>query len=309
MLAGYAWQSYNLRLRFPVEQKMIRSMTGFARVEGAGDWGTLAWEMRSVNHRYLDISFRLPEEFRALENDFRALASSKLRRGKVEVQIRFTAQGSALGAIAVDQQKLAQLRGVLDDVTEALGATSAADPMRVLAWPGVVVQKPADLSAMLSEAQRLFETAVEQLDDSRCREGDDLRQFICERCDLIEAAVIRVRARYPQVRDQWRVKLQERCTELGVEVEPGRLEQEAVIAAQRLDVDEELSRLSGHLVEVRRVLDRDEAVGRRLDFLMQELNREANTLGSKSQDGEMTREAVDIKVAIEQMREQVQNIE
>ena len=288
---------------------MIRSMTGFARAESHGDYGRLAWELRSVNHRYLDLSFRMPEDFRALENDLRGIAAKQLRRGKVEAGLRFQAEGAAIADFSVDADRLAKLRAAIDGLGEAIGPTTAPDPMRVLAWPGVVRQEAPDQAPLLAAAKDLFAQVVEQLDDTRRREGEQLQAFMNERLQILADGVTRVRARYPQVRDAWLEKLRERCRDLGVDVDPGRLEQEAVMAAQRLDVEEELARLSGHLDEVHRVLKRKDAVGRRLDFLMQEFNREANTLSSKSQDGEMTREAVEMKVAIEQMREQVQNIE
>lgn len=288
---------------------MIRSMTGFARAEQTAEFGRLAWEIRSVNHRYLDLSFRMPEDFRALENDLRQLASKHLRRGKVEAGLRFQAAGAGVGGFSIDAERLQTLRQAMDELGHAIGPTTAPDPIRVLAWPGVVRQESPDQAPLLAAARAVFEQAVQQLDENRQREGSQLRDFMDERIAILETGVARVRERYPQVRDGWLEKLRERCRDLGADVDPGRLEQEAVIAAQRLDVEEELARLSGHLQEVRKVLQRKDAVGRRLDFLMQELNREANTLSSKSQDGEMTREAVEMKVAIEQMREQVQNIE
>lgn len=288
---------------------MIKSMTGFARAEASGEWGRAVWELRSVNHRYLDISFRLPEEMRGLEQDLRQAVAACVRRGKLEIGFRFTAQGAAIGEFSVDQQRLTSLKAAVAASAEVMGDMAAPDPMRVLAWPGVVNQQAPDLSALQAAARELFNSALAQLDATRIREGEQLEAVICERCELLEQGVSEVRMRYPQVRDAWRDKLQQRCADLGVDVDPGRLEQELAMAAQRLDVEEELQRLSGHVSEVRKALKRKEAIGRRLDFLMQELNREANTLSSKSQDGDMTRVAVEMKVAIEQMREQVQNIE
>lgn len=288
---------------------MIKSMTGFARAETSGEWGRAVWELRSVNHRYLDISFRLPEEVRGLEQDLRKSVAARLQRGKLEVGLRFTAQGAAIGEFKLDQQRLQSLKAAITATSGVMGDLAAPEPMRVLAWPGVVNQQAPDLTELMRAAQELFNDALEQLDATRSREGEQLRAVIAERCDLLEQGVADVRERYPQVRDAWREKLQQRCADLGVDLDPGRLEQEAVMAAQRMDVEEELQRLTGHISEVRRTLGRKEAVGRRLDFMMQELNREANTLSSKSQDGDMTRVAVEMKVAIEQMREQVQNIE
>ena len=288
---------------------MIHSMTGYARVEAAGDWGRLVWELRSVNHRYLDVQLKLPEEFRVLEGELRQAATAKLARGKVECGLRYIREGRGAERIELDLARLAELRAALDTVSFELGASGVAEPMRVLSYPGVVREEQADFTPMLGEARRLFEAALADFSAARSREGERLREYIVERCGLIATLVAQVRERHPQVRDQWAVRLRARCAELGVEVEPARLAQELALAAQRLDVDEEMSRLLSHLQEVKQALARGESVGRRLDFLMQELNREANTLSSKSQDAEMTRCAVEMKVAIEQIREQVQNIE
>ncbi len=288
---------------------MIRSMTGYARAETQGPWGRLSWELRSVNHRYLDISLRMPDELRAIENDVRHLAGARLSRGKIEAGLRYTREGAEAAPLSLDSERLKQLRQALDTVSREFGATTPSDPMRLLAWPGVVKAESADFAPVQVAALKLFENALKDFSDTRAREGEKITQHLQERCVVIEQHVAAVRARLPLVRTQWAEKLRQRCQDLGVTVDPARLEQEVVLAAQRLDVDEELSRLSSHLTEVRQSLIRDDAVGRRLDFLMQELNREANTLSSKSQDGEITRHGVELKVIIEQMREQVQNIE
>ena len=288
---------------------MIRSMTGYARAEAQGSWGRISWELRSVNHRYLDLQFKLPEEFRAAENEWRAQAGARVSRGKVEAGLRYVRDAAATARIEVDSARLQQLKAALDAAAYELGATTAPDPMRVLAFPGVLRQEEADFAPLVAAARQLFESALEDFSQTRAREGERLAVYLRERCDALDVLVVRVRARYPLVRDQWAVKLRARCAELGAEVEPQRLAQEVAMAAQRLDVEEELSRLGGHLKEVRQTLSRGESIGRRLDFLMQELNREANTLSSKSQDAEMTQCGVEMKVIIEQMREQVQNIE
>ncbi len=288
---------------------MIKSMTGYARVETTHDWGRISWELRSVNHRYLDVQFRLPEEFRALEAELRTAAATRLSRGKVECALRYQREVAPGERIDLDVARLRQLRQALDEVNQAFGAVAAPDPIRLLSYPGVVGEKQADFAPLLDEARSLFDTALAEFTANREGEGGRLAEFMLERCDALAVLVEQIRQRYPAVRDQWLERLQQRCRDLGVEVEPQRLSQEVVMASQRLDVEEEMSRLASHLVEVRQVLVRGEAVGRRLDFLMQELNREANTTGSKSQDAEMTRWAVDMKVIIEQMREQVQNIE
>jgi uncharacterized protein (TIGR00255 family) len=289
---------------------MIRSMTAYARAEEQGPWGRLAWELRSVNHRYFDLQFKLPDEFRALENELRATAAAFVARGKMEAALRFCPSPEALPPIALDERRLRQLREALDGLNRVLGPTGAAEPMRVLAWPGVLRQnEDAESRLPLAVASSLFRRALEEFSAMRGREGMRTAVFLQERSEALAALVTRVRLRAPQVRAAWQARLSARLNELAVEVEPARLAQEVALAAQRLDVDEELSRLENHLAEVRATLARDEAVGRRLDFLMQELNREANTLSAKSQDADMTRCAVEMKVIIEQMREQVQNIE
>src|SRR5581483_2349759 len=288
---------------------MIRSMTGYARAEQQGPWGRLSWELRSVNHRYLDLQIKLPDEFRVLESELRVLAGGKIGRGKVEAGLRFNRDTAVGAAPEPDRERLRELRAALSVVAEELGALGQPEPMRVLAWPGVVRQEAAEVTPPLAEATALFHKALADFADTRAREGERTAAFLRERLEALAALVERVRARGPQVRDAWLERLRARVADLGVEVDPQRLAQEVALAAQRADVEDEMSRLVSHITEVRDTLARDEAIGRRLDFLMQELNREANTLSSKSQDAEMTRCAVEMKVIIEQMREQVQNIE
>ncbi|HWY24076.1 MAG TPA: YicC/YloC family endoribonuclease [Nevskia sp.] len=284
-------------------------MTGYARAEQQGPWGRLSWELRSVNHRYLDLQIKLPDEFRVLESELRILAGAKMGRGKVEAGLRFNREVAVGDAPEPDRNRLRELRAALNVVAEELGPLAQPEPMRVLAWPGVVRQDAAEVAPPLAEATALFQKALADFADTRGREGERTAAFLRERLDAMAVLVERVRVRGPQVRDAWLERLRARVADLGVEVEPQRLAQEVALAAQRADVDEEMARLISHFTEVRDTLARDEAIGRRLDFLMQELNREANTLSSKSQDAEMTRCAVEMKVIIEQMREQVQNIE
>jgi uncharacterized protein (TIGR00255 family) len=288
---------------------MIRSMTGYARAESATPSGRISWEMRSVNHRYLDLQFKLPEEFRLLENELRTQAAAHIARGKVECGLRYQRESAPADSLQLDLPRLAGLRQALDTVTAELGATAVPDPLRVLGFPGVLRQEQADFTPLLTQARELFGQVLQDFTDTRAREGERLAGFLRERCETLTQLVAQVRTRGPQVRDQWADRLRGRCAELGVEVEPARLAQEVALAAQRLDVEEEMSHLASHIEEVAQSLRRGESVGRRLDFLMQELNREANTLSSKSQDAEMTRCGVEMKVLIEQMREQVQNIE
>jgi uncharacterized protein (TIGR00255 family) len=288
---------------------MIRSMTGYARSEAQGPWGRLSWELRSVNHRYLELQFRMPEDFRSLEGELRARATAKIGRGKVEANLRYANENGTVAAIDIDLRRLEAVHAAVATVAARLGTSAAPDPLRLLAWPGVVRQEAVDPGPMLAAALKLFDETLENFTQMRAREGERLAQHIEERAQQLATLAARVRERAPDVRAAWLERLQTRMRELAVDIEPTRLAQEAALSAQRLDVDEELSRLASHLVEVRASLQRSEAVGRRLDFLMQELNREVNTLSSKSQDAEMTRCAVEMKVLIEQMREQVQNIE
>ena len=287
---------------------MIRSMTGFARSERQYPWGLLAWELKTVNHRYLEMGCRLPEEFRVCEAEFRRAIAASVRRGKVESSLHFRPAVTA-GALEVDSELLGRLtRRALEIATEA-GAAARINALELLRWPGVIRDGSLDYAPMIAAAHALLEDALAQLASFRDSEGARLRDALDQRCAGLMEFAARVAERLPEVRARMRIKLLERIAQLVSEVDHERLEQELAILAQRLDVDEEIERLRGHVTEVRKTFGGQEAAGRRLDFLMQELNREANTLSSKSQDIETTRAAVDMKVLIEQMREQVQNIE
>jgi uncharacterized protein (TIGR00255 family) len=288
---------------------MIASMTGFARREATGEWGTLVCELRSVNHRFLEAAFRLPDELRAAEGELRARLALKVRRGKVDCTISYRRAQGAGAALDVDPVALERLRAAMQLVARSLGGPAAVSPLDVLRWPGVLREEAADSEPLLAAAAALFGATLEELIAARLREGERLRELLEQRCQTLEALVTAVRRRLPEVHARVRARLEERLAELDAAVDRERLEQELLLLLQRLDVDEELERLSGHVAEVRRVIGAGEPAGRRLDFLMQELNREANTLSSKSQDLETTRSAVDMKVVIEQMREQVQNAE
>jgi uncharacterized protein (TIGR00255 family) len=283
-------------------------MTGFARRERQYSFGMLAWELRTVNHRFLEIGCRLPDEFKAAEADFRASVGASVRRGKVDCSLYF--RGTVPSAsLEVDAQLLAAVTQRAHQVAAQLGTAARIDVMDVLRWPGVVHDAVRDTAPMIEAAKALLGEAMGELGRFRASEGARLQEALEQRClGLIELST-RVAARLPEVRARIRAKLLERIAQLLSEVDHDRLEQELAILAQRLDVDEEIDRLRGHVAEVRKTFAGDEPAGRRLDFLMQELNREANTLSSKSQDIETTRSAVDMKVLIEQMREQVQNIE
>lgn len=288
---------------------MIRSMTAFARSESHNPWGAVTWELRSVNHRYLDVVVRLPENLRALEQNVRERVAGVLGRGKIDCILRYQPGEAALATVNLNRPLAERLLAVTGELEKLLGPGAALAPIDVLRWPGVVTEPEPDLEPVKTQLLATLGEALAELVATREREGRRIATLIEQRSAALGEIVKQVRARRPDVVAKQREKLLARLAELGVEADPGRLEQELVIVAQRLDVDEELDRLDAHLAEIAEVLRRDEPTGRRLDFLMQELNREANTLGSKAADAETTRAAVDLKVLIEQMREQVQNVE
>jgi uncharacterized protein (TIGR00255 family) len=287
---------------------MIRSMTGFARRERQFPWGLLAWELKTVNHRFLELSCRLPEEFRSAESEFRAAVAASVRRGKVDCSLHFRPAVMA-ASLEVDAGLLASLISRSQQIAAQAGAPARIDVLELLRWPGVMRDATRETAPMIAAAQGLLTDALAELSRSRESEGGRLRDALEQRCAGLLEFSERVSDRLPEIRTRMRAKLLDRIAQLATNVDQDRLEQELAILAQRLDVDEEIDRLRGHVTEVRKTFDGKEAAGRRLDFLMQELNREANTLSSKSQDIETTRAAVDMKVLIEQMREQVQNIE
>jgi len=289
---------------------MIRSMTGFARRERQGPWGTLACELRAVNHRYLELSLRMPEELRSLESDARQLLGAALRRGKVDASLYLRNTTAAAGSLELNRALLEQLIARTAEVSAI--AQHGAEPLNaleLLRWPGVVREAERDMAPVLAEALGLLRETATELNDSRAREGSRIHEMLRSRCEALQQSVTLVRARLPETSARIRARVTERIAQLGTQVDPERLEQELVLLAYKMDFEEELDRLGSHITETLQVLDSTEPAGRRLDFLMQELNREANTLSSKSQDTETTRSAVDIKVLIEQMREQVQNVE
>jgi uncharacterized protein (TIGR00255 family) len=287
---------------------MIRSMTGFARRERQFPWGLLAWELKTVNHRFLELGCRLPEEFRPAESDFRAAIAAAIRRGKVECSLHFRPAVVA-SQLEVDSALLTSLTARAQQIAAQAGSSARIDVLDLLRWPGVIHDATRDAAPMIAAAKSLLEEALAELARFRDSEGGRLRDALEQRCAGLLEFSGRVIERLPEIRSRMRAKLLDRIAQLVSDVDQDRLEQELAILAQRLDVDEEIDRLRGHVTEVRKTFEGQEAAGRRLDFLMQELNREANTLSSKSQDIETTRAAVDMKVLIEQMREQVQNIE
>jgi len=287
---------------------MLRSMTAFASAEADIGSGTLSIEIRSVNHRYLELGLRLPEELRSLEPQIRERVAAKLSRGKVDLGIRYKQAPTAASAIALDDA----LVGRLAETAQSLAAKFPqlnVDFVALLGWPGVMLERENDQDSLRTAALRVVDEALAQMVATREREGARLGGFLGERLEAIGKIVLDVRGHLPEVRAALRARFDQRLAELKQPLEPGRVEQEVVLQLQRIDVDEELDRLTAHVAEARHTLGMKEAVGRRLDFLMQEFNREANTLGSKAADPRTTKAAVELKVLIEQMREQVQNLE
>ncbi len=288
---------------------MTLSMTAFARQEQTLDSGVLSWEIRSVNHRYLELSLRMDETFRPLEIGIRKLFSQQIARGKVEAVLRFQPAMADSTTLHIDENLAQAVIDACVRLSDLSPATAPLDPLRLLQWPGVVSQQQIDAEALNSAVMSLLQNTLNDFIASRGREGEALADMLLKRCDEIAVIASSVRSQMPQILSQNHARLLQRLADFQVELEPERLAQEAALLAQKSDVAEELDRLENHVNEVRHILGRNEPVGRRLDFLMQELNREANTLASKSIDTDTTRYAVDLKVLIEQMREQIQNIE
>ncbi|WP_040474466.1 YicC/YloC family endoribonuclease [Marinobacter algicola] len=288
---------------------MIRSMTAFARQDTQEDWGTLTCEIRTVNHRYLEPSFRLPEALRDLENSFREQLRKQLRRGKVDVALRLQANESATQGFEIDEEVASAVNEAANHINRMLDNPAHISALDILRWPGVLASTEQDFGPAREAAGALFERTVSELVTVREREGERLRPLFEDRLTTMGERVTEVRERMPELIRAQEEHLKNRFEQAKVELDPDRVAQEMVMLAQKSDVAEELDRLEAHITEVSDTLQSDDAIGRRLDFLMQELNREANTLSSKSIDARVTRAAVDLKVLIEQMREQVQNLE
>ena len=288
---------------------MIHSMTGFASGEIDTEQGALLWELRSVNHRYLEMQFKLPDGFRALEPKLRDLVGAKLRRGKVDASLQFRASSEAAARLKINDDLARQVIKHAEQLAEAIDAPQSFSALGILRWPGVVAEDALDLKSLFDPATSLLDTTLDVLVANRAREGERIQTTLEDRLAQISALAEAVATRMPLVLDNIRNRVRERALSLEIKVDEERLEQELVLLAQKMDVAEELDRLHAHVAETRAAFMMDDAVGRRLDFLMQEFNREANTLGSKSADPETTKAAVDLKVLIEQLREQVQNVE
>lgn len=289
---------------------MIYSMTAFARKQEQGEWGNLVCEIRSINHRYLEISVHLPDNLRVLEMPIRELFRQHIKRGKIECAVRYksnVAKENALFSLNADLAK--SLCEASEEIAPFLKNPGKVSPFDILRYPGVLETKETDVNQLHNIVLQLVKESINDLLSARAREGEELSQLFFQRMVLIQQELGKVRGRLPTVLQEQRDKMHKRFNEAKLELDLGRLEQEMLIFAQRSDVAEEIDRTETHLIEVKRILNEGGLAGRRLDFLLQELNREANTLGSKSADTILTHAAVEMKVLIEQMREQVQNIE
>ena len=287
---------------------MPRSMTAFARHTVDFTWGSVSCELRSVNHRFLETGFRLPETLRDVEMQLREIARKKLTRGKVDISLQVAFNNSD-GTVSADMELAKRYIDIAEQMAGELKNPAPISPLEIMRWPGILKDQDVESDSLHKGAIQTFKETVDQLLEGRQREGDKLGEMIEQRLVGIETQVAVVRENLPSILEHQRVRLNEKLESLRAQVDQDRLEQEMVIISNRADVDEELDRLEAHISEIRRVLSSEESIGRRLDFLMQELNREANTLGSKSIAGVTTQASVELKVLIEQMREQIQNIE
>ena len=284
---------------------MTKSMTAFARSES----GHISWEIRSVNHRYLEVGLKVPDAFRSLEISLRNKLKARLNRGKIDCQLRIGHSQASEASLSIDEKLLEDLTGALATIIPKLETVPPVNPLEVLKWPGILSEPTEDEESIKKTVVELFDSALAQLIEMRSSEGAELRKIILEKLADLRSIVDQAATEAPIISARQRDKMISKLNDLNIDADPGRIEQELVIMAQKSDVAEELDRLNTHIEEVSATLDSKEAVGRRLDFLMQELNREANTLSSKAVATNTTIQAVELKVAIEQMREQIQNIE
>ena len=288
---------------------MIQSMTAFARSEAQGTWGSLVCECRSINHRYLETNIRMPDTFHELEALMRERIRHHVKRGKVECFLRFQAADHTSLELSINHDVLKKLIHTNQVIADNLNNPGTLSTMDLLQWPGVLQVKDVDMEAIKEAVLQTLETTLIDLVEARHREGETLKQLFNQRLDIMSIELDKVRKKLPTIMQHQRDRLIARFTDANLQLDAARLEQELVMFAQKIDVTEEVDRLETHINEVRRVLKHGGAMGRRLDFLMQELNREANTLGSKSVDTDTTLASVELKVLIEQVREQVQNVE
>ncbi|EPN4999141.1 YicC/YloC family endoribonuclease [Vibrio alginolyticus] len=288
---------------------MIYSMTAYARKEVKGDWGSAVWEIRSVNQRYLETYFRMPEQFRGLEPVLRERFRKRLARGKVECNLRFEANPAAKGELSINEALASQVIKAAEQVMHMTGELSRINPFQVMQWPGVMETPEQDMDAVNKVLLEAFDGSMDEFIEARAREGENMKALIEQRLEAITSEVVKVRARMPEILEWQRERLFSKFEDAKVELDPSRVEQELILLAQKSDVAEELDRLDSHVKETTNILKKGGAVGRRLDFMMQEFNRESNTLASKSISTDITASGVELKVLIEQMREQIQNIE
>lgn len=288
---------------------MIRSMTAFAHHEAKIDQGHVSWSLRSVNHRYLEISMRLPEQFRSIEGELRKMATSRLGRGKLDGLLNYKPPARLRNQVTINEALAKGLVETSHRVESMMNNPAGISAIEIMQWPGITLEPEYDTGPLQATALNTFDHALSELINGREREGKRLKPLLTQRGEAILEIVAQTRNRRPKALKAQKEKLLNRITELKLKPDAQRLEQELAIIAQRLDIEEELDRLDGHCKELTEALKRDEPIGRRLDFLMQEFNREANTLASKAADLQTTQSAVELKVLIEQMREQIQNIE
>jgi len=288
---------------------MTASMTAYGRTEETNETGHITWEIRSVNHRYLEVNIRLPEELRMLEAKIREHISNKLKRGKVDCSLRFDTDETSGDSLSINTELSNSLVKTAESIQSSMANPAALNAMDVLRWPGVINRDMIDAESISEPLLKQLDMTLESVVETRLGEGEKLQAMILERCDNIAALLLAFKEKLPEIQKMLRDRLTQKSQELDIELDKDRLEQEILLLVQKSDVAEELDRLDAHMGEVRQVLQKNEPVGRRLDFLMQELNREANTLGSKAANLDYTNTSVDLKVFIEQMREQIQNIE
>lgn len=288
----------------------IYSMTAFARSQHQGDWGSIVCEIRSINHRYLEVGLHLPDQLRVMEMPLRECVRKYLKRGKVDCLVRYQPPADAdSGLFTLNKPLAAALCAAAEDIAKNIKQPAPISPTDILRFPDVLQSREADSVQLQAEVMSVFTRTLQELVAARGREGNELKELFLQRMDLIQQQLAKVRECLPQIMTSQRERLLKRFMDAKVELDAGRLEQEMVMYAQKIDVSEEIDRTETHVTEIRRILKHGDLVGRRLDFLMQELNREANTLGSKSVESTVTHSAVEMKVLIEQVREQVQNIE
>lgn len=292
----------------PLGQPMIQSMTAYARIEHKAQWGTASWEIRSVNQRYLETCLRLPEQFRSFEPVLRDRLRKRLSRGKVEVNLRYELADNSNNELQLNQALAKQLLGAATWLKQEAGQGDV-NLTDILRWPGVLASGEQDMDAIGADLMTAFDSAIDQFIEARGREGEAIKDMLLSRLDGVSEQIAVVREHMPTVMQYQREKLTNRLAEIKGELDPARIEQEMVLLAQKQDVAEEMDRLEAHVAEARRILKKGGSEGRRLDFMMQEFNRESNTLASKSISTEITSAAVELKVLIEQMREQIQNVE